>query len=61
VAASADYLDQSVNNNDTNGSTTIGNVAAPTTTNDQVVSNDVGTLAPGSSANLQFAVKIKQD
>lgn len=61
VAASADYLNNSVNNNNTSGDATTGNVDAPTTANNQVVSNDVGTLTPGSTANLQFAVKIKQD
>ena len=61
VTTSADYLAGSANNKNISGSATTGSVTAPSATNNQVASNTVGTLAPQATANLQFAVKIKQE
>ncbi len=60
VTTSADYLASSANNKNTSGTATTGSVIAPTSANNQVVSNNVGDLAPQATANLQFAIKIKQ-
>ena len=61
ISTNADYSPGTVNNKNTSGTATTGIVAAPTTTNNLVVSNNVGTLSPQAKANLQFAVKIKQN
>ena len=61
VTTSADYLTGSANNKNILGSATTGSVTAPSADNNQVASNTVGTLAPQTTANLQFTVKIKQN
>ena len=61
VTTSADYLASSANNKNTSGSATTGLVTAPSAASNQVALNTVGTLAPQATANLQFAVKIKQN
>lgn len=61
VTTSTDYLTGSANNKNISGSATTGSVTAPSAANNQVASNNVGALAPQATANLQFAVKIKQN
>lgn len=61
VTTSADYLAGSANNKNISGSATTGSVTAPNATNNQVASNTVEALAPQATANLQFAIKIKQN
>jgi len=61
VTTSTDYLTGSANNKNISGSATTGSVTAPSAANNQVASNTVEALAPQATANLQFAVKIKQN